>query len=62
MTATPALRTIRWFCILSLLVTSALPPALAAPEHPGQAALVSEVVRDTGKDPQQLNALYFRFR
>ncbi|MCW8806495.1 MAG: lytic murein transglycosylase B [Rhodanobacter sp.] len=57
MTATPALRPIRWFCMLSLLVTAALPPVLAASEHPGQAALVSEVVRDTGKDPQQLNAL-----
>jgi len=43
--------------VVSLLLwiggVSAAPSAL----HPGQAELVSEVARDTGKDPQALNAL-----
>lgn len=43
--------------MLTLLVTSALLAVPTAFAHPGQAELVGEVARDTGKDPQQLNAL-----
>lgn len=41
---------------LTLLGITALSPALAE-THPGQDALVREVSRDTGKNPQALNAL-----
>ncbi|MEO9215697.1 MAG: lytic murein transglycosylase, partial [Rhodanobacter sp.] len=45
------------------LLTALIVPALLcctsvwAQTHPGQSALVSEVVRDTGKNPAALNAL-----
>ena len=46
----------RFAAALILLLGGLLAPALAA-THPGQAELVREVVGDTGKDPQLLNAL-----
>ncbi|OOG61780.1 lytic murein transglycosylase B [Rhodanobacter sp. B04] len=49
-------RPVRLFVVLSLFVVGMPAPALAA-THPGQAELVSEVARDTGKSPQALNAL-----
>ena len=51
-----ALRPVRCFAFLGLLAIGATIPARAA-THPGQAELVQEVARDTGKDPQALNAL-----
>jgi membrane-bound lytic murein transglycosylase B len=56
MTATPAPRPARFLAVLSLLWLASLTPALGA-THPGQAELVREVARDTGKSPQVLNAL-----
>lgn len=56
MPATPAPPPARFLAILSLLWMGALTPALAT-THPGQAELVREVARETGKDPQALNAL-----
>ncbi|MEO9214872.1 MAG: lytic murein transglycosylase B [Rhodanobacter sp.] len=56
MTATPAPRAARFLVILSLLGMAAPTLALAT-THPGQAELVREVARDTGKNPQALNAL-----
>jgi len=56
MTATPAPRAACFLAILGLLWVTAPMPALAA-THPGQAELVREVARDTGKSPQALNAL-----
>jgi hypothetical protein len=56
MTATSAPRAAHFLAILVLLWTGSLAPALAA-THPGQAELVREVARDTGKSPQALNAL-----
>jgi membrane-bound lytic murein transglycosylase B len=56
MTVITALRPVRFLAVLSLFWMGALAPALAD-THPGQAELVSEVARDTGKDPQALNAL-----
>ncbi len=56
MTATPAPRPARFLAVLSLLWMAALTPALAT-THPGQAELVREVARETGKNPQALNAL-----
>ena len=41
--------------LLAALSASVAMPAWA--DHPGQAQLVQEVARDTGKDPAQLNAL-----
>ncbi|WP_449429581.1 lytic murein transglycosylase B [Rhodanobacter umsongensis] len=52
----PALRPLRFLAALSLCWIGALAPAMAA-THPGQAELVNEVARETGKDPQALNAL-----
>jgi membrane-bound lytic murein transglycosylase B len=46
----------RFLAILSLLWIGATTSA-SATTHPGQAELVSEVARDTGKSPQALNAL-----
>ena len=56
MTAISAPRPARFLATLSLLWVGALTPVLAT-THPGQAELVSEVARDTGKNPQALNAL-----
>jgi membrane-bound lytic murein transglycosylase B len=56
MTATPALRPACFLAALGLLCMAALIPVRAA-THPGQAELVREVARDTGKSPQVLNAL-----
>jgi membrane-bound lytic murein transglycosylase B len=56
MTATPAPRPARFLAVLSLLWVASLTPVLAA-THPGQAELVREVARETGKSPQALNAL-----
>lgn len=56
MTATPAPRPARFLAVLSLLWLASLTPALAA-THPGQAELVREVARDTGKSVRALNAL-----
>ncbi|MEO5829011.1 MAG: lytic murein transglycosylase B [Rhodanobacter sp.] len=56
MTATPAPRPARFLAVLSLLWLTSLTPALAA-THPGQAELVREVARDTGKSVRALNAL-----
>jgi membrane-bound lytic murein transglycosylase B len=56
MTATPAPHPARFLVLLGLLWIGALTPVLAA-THPGQAELVREVARDTGKSPQSLNAL-----
>ena len=56
MTATTMPRPVRFLAIPAMLLVAALTPALAA-THPGQAELVSEVVRATGKDPVALNAL-----
>ncbi|WP_426687697.1 lytic murein transglycosylase B [Rhodanobacter ginsengiterrae] len=56
MTATPVPRPARFLAVLSLLWVASLTPA-AATSHPGQAALVREVARETGKSPQALNAL-----
>lgn len=46
----------RFAAAISLLLIAAPLPALAQ-THPGQAALVREVVRETGKNPAALNAL-----
>jgi membrane-bound lytic murein transglycosylase B len=51
--ATPVSRLV---IALGLLAASVIPP-LHAQTHPGQAALVREVARDTGKDPAALNRL-----
>jgi membrane-bound lytic murein transglycosylase B len=56
MTATFAPHPARLLAVLGLLWMSALTPALAT-THPGQAELVREVARETGKSPQALNAL-----
>lgn len=45
------------FCIAISLLLGAVVPSLRAQTHPGQAELVREVARDTGKDPAALNAL-----
>ena len=51
-----SLPTRRLVAMLGLLVAAACMPALAE-THPGQDQLVSEVAKDTGKNPQALNAL-----
>jgi membrane-bound lytic murein transglycosylase B len=51
-----SLPTRRLVASLGLLIATACLPVLAE-IHPGQNQLVSEVARDTGKDPQALNAL-----
>ncbi|WP_430387231.1 lytic murein transglycosylase B [Dyella sp. 20L07] len=51
-----SLPTRRLVAMLGLLVAAACTPALAE-THPGQDKLVSEVAKDTGKDPQALNIL-----
>lgn len=51
--ATPVFRLV---IALGLLAAPVIPP-LHAQTHPGQAALVREVARDTGKDPSALNRL-----
>ncbi|MFC5438196.1 lytic murein transglycosylase B [Rhodanobacter umsongensis] len=56
MTATSASHPARLLAVLSLLWMGVPTPVQAA-THPGQAALVREVARDTGKSPQVLNAL-----
>ncbi|WP_426701027.1 lytic murein transglycosylase B [Rhodanobacter sp. Col0626] len=56
MTATPASRPPCLLALLGMLWIGTLTPALAV-THPGQAELVREVARDTGKSPQALNAL-----
>ncbi|TBR40613.1 MULTISPECIES: lytic murein transglycosylase B [Dyella] len=47
----------RTFRIFAALFLSALGSPSFAETHPGQAQLVNEVARETGKNPQQLNAL-----
>lgn len=49
-------RPVRFIVALGLYGLCALSPVMAD-THPGQAALVNEVARDTGKNPQALNAL-----
>ncbi|WP_077446208.1 lytic murein transglycosylase B [Rhodanobacter sp. C05] len=56
MTVLFASRPVRFLAVLSLFWMGVPAPAQAT-EHPGQAELVSEVARDTGKSPQTLNAL-----
>ena len=56
MTVLSVPRPVRFLAVLGLCWLGASTPAMAD-THPGQAALVSEVARDTGKDPQALNAL-----
>ncbi|MDE2307070.1 MAG: lytic murein transglycosylase B [Xanthomonadaceae bacterium] len=56
MTATAMPRPVRYVAILGMLLIAAWAPVLAA-THPGQAELVREVARATGKDPAALNAL-----
>lgn len=51
-----ALHPVRCLAFVGFLAIGATIPARAA-THPGQAGLVQEVARDTGKDPQALNAL-----
>lgn len=51
-----SLPTRRLLASLGLLIASACMPVLAE-THPGQDQLVSEVAKDTGKNPQALNAL-----
>ena len=48
--------TVRFLATLTMLWIATLTPALAQ-THPGQAQLVREVARDTGKSPQGLNTL-----
>lgn len=56
MTATSVPHLARFLVALSLL-WMAVPASILAATHPGQAELVSEVARETGKSPQTLNAL-----
>lgn len=56
MTVDSAPHPVRFLAILSLLWIAPLTPALAQ-KHPGQAELVREVARDTGKSPAVLNQL-----
>jgi len=56
MTENSAMNPLRQLLAAGLLWIGATSMALAA-VHPGQAELVREVVRDTGKSPQALNAL-----
>ncbi len=56
MTKLSASRSARFAAALGMLMLFALCP-LRATTHPGQAELVREVVRDTGKSPVQLNKL-----
>ena len=56
MTVPPALHPARFLAVLGLFWIGTSAPALAA-THPGQAELVREVARETGKSPQALNAL-----
>lgn len=56
MTENSVLNPLRYLLAVLLLWTGATSAALAA-VHPGQAELVREVARDTGKSPQALNAL-----
>ncbi|HXD36931.1 MAG TPA: lytic murein transglycosylase, partial [Rhodanobacter sp.] len=56
MSAHPLFRPLPCMVVSLLLWIGGASAAPAAP-HPGQAELVSEVARDTGKDPQALNAL-----
>lgn len=56
MTAFSSLPIPRFFIAVGLLLALVAPP-LRAQTHPGQAELVREVARDTGKDPSALNAL-----
>jgi membrane-bound lytic murein transglycosylase B len=56
MTARFAPSPARFLVLLSLWWIGALTPA-SATTHPGQAELVREVARETGKSPQALNAL-----
>jgi membrane-bound lytic murein transglycosylase B len=56
MAVTSAPRPARFFALASLLWMGGLTSALAQ-THPGQAELVREVARDTGKSPAALNAL-----
>ena len=57
MTVLPATPVSRLVIALGLLLASAAPSAARAQTHPGQAALVREVARDTGKSPAELNRL-----
>ncbi len=56
MTVDSAPNPVRFLAILSLLWIGTLTPVLAQ-THPGQAELVREVARDTGKSPAALNTL-----
>ena len=55
----PVMRLRRTFPVATFLAAllAAAPAATRAATHPGQAALVDEVARDTGKSPAALNAL-----
>lgn len=56
----PCTRVVRGLLAVLWLGTLAPLHAQVAPVHPGQAALVQEVARDTGKDPAALDALLDR--
>jgi membrane-bound lytic murein transglycosylase B len=56
MTVVSVPHTVRFLAFASLLWIGALAPVLAQ-THPGQAELVREVARDTGKSPAALNTL-----
>lgn len=56
MTVVSVLHPVRFFALMSLLWIGGVTPVLAQ-THPGQAELVREVARDTGKSPAALNAL-----
>jgi membrane-bound lytic murein transglycosylase B len=57
MTSSPPPRVPRGWFFSGLLMLAALAPPAIAETHPGQAQLVREVAKDTGKDPAALNAL-----
>jgi len=52
-----ALRPARWLAAALIALVPCLASSALAQTHPGQAALVDEVVRDTGKSAAELNAL-----
>ncbi|WP_266170572.1 lytic murein transglycosylase B [Dyella subtropica] len=56
MTSNTVPRPSRLFAVFGLWLAAALAPAWAE-THPGQDQLVREVAKETGKDPQALNAL-----
>ena len=56
MTVIAMSRPLQWIAALGLAAAAALTPA-GAETHPGQAQLVQEVAKETGKSPDALNAL-----